>query len=468
MDVMNQSGYEWIKEDIERSRSCDSRARKSAIQKLLPAIRNRNTGAPPVVCGRAAVVMRAIAEDYSDFAPVITIRLRAAGYKLLSAVARRRPSAITIRRLMSDHRIWTLAAVFVITLILFAAPADPASQPVVRTSGTYTAATENMPGTAEIPMRSEELSYDATIYEYLRDEATPLADWKTAVELSAKDRVYPAAITGHSTDAQYPRTINNDTPNAENSASILSYALDRVPEEAPIKAIAQTLKALELSPAGLSGDHEGSEGSDTLTTVEEAFIIEPDDVYTFEYPETTAVLSSATHDADHSAQTMFVDEESDYAGMNGTVGVEITEADPLTASTGAYIWPTAGHLTSLYGRRITSVGSSMHKGIDICGSYGQSIYAADGGEIIVSGWSNSYGYVVQIMHDNGDVTLYCHCRALLVSVGERVSQGQEIALMGNTGLATGTHLHFEIIIGGENVDPLPHLPQNMEEWGVWC
>ena len=127
-------------------------------------------------------------------------------------------------------------------------------------------------------------------------------------------------------------------------------------------------------------------------------------------------------------------------------------------SAASYIWPAQGELTSRFGYRTGSVGSSNHKGIDIGGSHGQPIFAADDGEVIVSGWSNSYGYVVQIRHANGHITLYCHCSSLIAGVGDTVLQGQEIARMGATGLASGTHLHFEIIIDGVNVDPLLYLP----------
>jgi murein DD-endopeptidase MepM/ murein hydrolase activator NlpD len=140
----------------------------------------------------------------------------------------------------------------------------------------------------------------------------------------------------------------------------------------------------------------------------------------------------------------------------GNVGEVIP--NPSSESTGSYIWPANGNLSSRFGRRTTTVGSRNHKGIDITGRSGDPIFAADGGEVIVSGWSVSWGNVIRILHDNGDVTLYSHCSALLVKVGDRVSQGQQIARMGRTGVASGVHLHFELIVDGVNVDPLPHLP----------
>jgi len=130
-----------------------------------------------------------------------------------------------------------------------------------------------------------------------------------------------------------------------------------------------------------------------------------------------------------------------------------------TASTGTFMWPTEGRLSSLFGPRVTNVGSSNHRGIDINSRHGSPIFAADGGEVIASGWANAFGLMIKIRHDNGMVTLYAHCSELLVDVGDRVSQGQVIARMGRTGVASGVHLHFEVIVDGVQVDPLLHLPR---------
>lgn len=131
---------------------------------------------------------------------------------------------------------------------------------------------------------------------------------------------------------------------------------------------------------------------------------------------------------------------------------------PPTASYNEYIWPTDGIITSDFGYRSVAVGSSNHQGIDIAGSHGQSIVAADGGEVIYADWQNGYGNVIKLQHDNGDVTFYAHCTELVAGVGERVARGQEIALMGSTGVSSGTHCHFEIRIDGTPVDPMIYLP----------
>lgn len=131
-------------------------------------------------------------------------------------------------------------------------------------------------------------------------------------------------------------------------------------------------------------------------------------------------------------------------------------------STGSYIWPCDGYISSRFGARRTSVGSSNHAGIDIAGHYGDKIWAADGGEVIFADEYSGYGLLIQIRHDNGDVTYYAHCSALLAEVGDIVKQGQVIAEMGSTGVASGVHCHFELRPGGgKPVDAAPYLPEGV-------
>lgn len=134
-----------------------------------------------------------------------------------------------------------------------------------------------------------------------------------------------------------------------------------------------------------------------------------------------------------------------------------TAPRPTTASSGKYIWPSEGIITSGFGPR-TGFGSSNHQGIDIAGSYGQDIVAADGGEVILADWYYGYGLMVQIKHDNGDITYYGHCSELLVKKGDKVYQGQVIAQMGSTGESSGVHCHFEIRVNNTPVNPVNYLP----------
>ncbi|MBR0063735.1 MAG: peptidoglycan DD-metalloendopeptidase family protein [Oscillospiraceae bacterium] len=129
-------------------------------------------------------------------------------------------------------------------------------------------------------------------------------------------------------------------------------------------------------------------------------------------------------------------------------------------SRGYYIWPVEGVITSYFGTRSVSVGSSNHRGIDIGVPKGTAIAAADSGDVIFAGWASGYGNFVKIRHDNGDITCYGHLSKISVSEGDRVIQGDKIGEAGSTGVSTGSHLHFEIREGGVTaVNPLNILPE---------
>ena len=141
---------------------------------------------------------------------------------------------------------------------------------------------------------------------------------------------------------------------------------------------------------------------------------------------------------------------------------EGTMTKPVTASKDKYIWPIKDHfgISDGYGGREVFGSYSFHYAIDLAANGGTPIYAADGGVITTADYSSSYGYYVIIKHDNGQETLYAHMQSEpLVSVGERVYQGQQIGNVGMTGYATGYHLHFEIRINGERVNPINYLPE---------
>ncbi len=134
-----------------------------------------------------------------------------------------------------------------------------------------------------------------------------------------------------------------------------------------------------------------------------------------------------------------------------------TAVPPKDASTGTYIYPVYGSISSYFGNRILFGQPDYHTGIDIPAPYGTNIKAADGGAVIYSGWKSGYGNIVIIRHDNGDETYYAHNSQNYVSVGERVYQGQTIAAIGSTGISTGNHVHFEIRVDGVIRNPLNYL-----------
>ena len=134
-----------------------------------------------------------------------------------------------------------------------------------------------------------------------------------------------------------------------------------------------------------------------------------------------------------------------------------TNDKPKTASSGSYAVPIkSAYVINSNGRFGTRWGRK-HEGLDFSCPTGTLIYAADGGIVIKSGVSGGYGNCVVIKHDNGQETLYGHCSKLNVSVGENVYKGQVIAAVGNTGRSTGAHLHFEIHVGGQAVDPWNYI-----------
>lgn len=132
-------------------------------------------------------------------------------------------------------------------------------------------------------------------------------------------------------------------------------------------------------------------------------------------------------------------------------------------STGQFIWPINGHITSGFGYRFHPIHrrTILHTGLDIGGPNGGAVHAADGGQVIFAGWKGGYGKAVMINHGNRNghnlVTLYGHMSRLAVSTGQAVSKGQTVGYEGSTGYSTGPHLHFEVRRDGAPVNPSNYL-----------
>ncbi len=137
----------------------------------------------------------------------------------------------------------------------------------------------------------------------------------------------------------------------------------------------------------------------------------------------------------------------------------LTEEEKRTASTGTYIYPSDGQLSSGYSWRTLGGYNEFHKGIDLRSDQGLVLIASDGGIVIQAhDRGDGYGKCILIEHDDGMITRYAHCSEIHVEVGQRVAQGEYIADMGNTGQATGVHIHFEMITkDGSTVNPLNYL-----------
>ena len=213
----------------------------------------------------------------------------------------------------------------------------------------------------------------------------------------------------------------------------------------------------------------------TMTVVQQERYVQDlqyDIVYTDDssmYQGDTKITSAGSYGkADVVASVTYVNGEE----VERTVLSSVTLREPVTEQqlrgtkerpswypTGTFRWPCTGRITSTFGGRRSpgGIGSTNHKGIDIANSKGTPIYAADGGTVTYAGWMSGYGYLVRIDHHNGYVTYYGHNSSLLVSSGQHVYKGQQIAKMGSTGNSTGNHCHFEVRLNGVPKNPLNYI-----------
>ena len=161
------------------------------------------------------------------------------------------------------------------------------------------------------------------------------------------------------------------------------------------------------------------------------------------------------------AEDEFIGEATALEASSAAIEAQIKAADsglppgesPTSPAEAGLIWPVAGPITSPFGMR----WGKLHQGIDIGVPMGTPIHAAASGQVIYAGWMTGYGNLTVIDHGGGIATAYAHQSKLEVSVGDEVTQGQEIGLVGSTGHSTGPHLHFEVRVNGVPVDPLAYL-----------
>jgi murein DD-endopeptidase MepM/ murein hydrolase activator NlpD len=145
--------------------------------------------------------------------------------------------------------------------------------------------------------------------------------------------------------------------------------------------------------------------------------------------------------------------------VSAALGVQIraaqagTNGPTATPSSAGLIWPVSGPITSPFGWR----WGGLHPGIDIGVPTGTPIHAAAAGKVIYCGWEQGYGNFVVLDNGGNLATAYAHQSAIAVACGQDVSQGQVIGYVGCTGNCTGPHLHFEVRINGNPVDPLGYL-----------
>jgi murein DD-endopeptidase MepM/ murein hydrolase activator NlpD len=228
-----------------------------------------------------------------------------------------------------------------------------------------------------------------------------------------------------------------EASNAENAAAVAeaeAEAAEAAAEEA--LAAAETrfaeAEAAKVAVQELVGQHEAA-----LEVAEDA-----KDQAQSEYDELEAEserLADALRQAD--------DDDSGGGSSSGGGG-------------GDFVVPVDGWKSSDYGwRRHPIYGTNrFHGGTDFAAGTGATIHAADSGKVVYAGWNSGYGQLTCISHGGGVTTCYAHQSSIRVAYGEHVDRDEDIGAVGSTGASTGPHLHFEVRVHGERVNPLGYLP----------
>ncbi len=153
--------------------------------------------------------------------------------------------------------------------------------------------------------------------------------------------------------------------------------------------------------------------------------------------------------------------EGQTAAINDSVALlsSLVENGSTDAGTPPWDWPVAGPISSEFGERSSPWGGGyeFHPGLDIRALQGTPVAAAGNGTVVYAGRLRGYGNMVVLDHGFGLKTVYAHLSAIYADVGRQVQTGEVIAAVGQTGRATGPHLHYEVRVGAQPVDPLCYL-----------
>lgn len=214
---------------------------------------------------------------------------------------------------------------------------------------------------------------------------------------------------------------------------------------------------MELTIPPVDGVYHEWEDGDTFESVAEEFYAAADDIIAFPgnnvdltdpkiKPGTTVMIPGGSRDLRQWEQDLATNGRGANTGTGGDNATNACGGGPVASGFG---WPGGSHVISGNGY------GPGHLGIDIQANEGDPVYAAGSGVVTMaqSGWNYGYGNVVQIDHGNGYVTVYAHLSYISVGMCTSVGQGAVIAAAGNTGNSFGAHLHFEVRIGGSNVNP---------------
>ena len=236
--------------------------------------------------------------------------------------------------------------------------------------------------------------------------------------------------------------------------------------------------------AAMKETRENIKAEKTEMEAKEAQLGEQQDELQGKLDETTKLMNESAADQ-RELERLYAAEEAAGKAIVAEINRLMAESDVVPSAEG-FIWPvtTSKMISSPQGNRVSpgnGIGSSNHKGVDICNvSYSSKIYATKSGKVLIAsmpysdkdGGKSGYGNYVVIDHGGGMSTLYAHMSIVKVSVGQYVSQGDVIGVTGNTGASTGPHLHYEVhsttMVNGRAVtvyeNPLNYLPGYIAAW----
>ncbi len=176
---------------------------------------------------------------------------------------------------------------------------------------------------------------------------------------------------------------------------------------------------------------------------------------------TTPNVTQESTEGTTPAPTQESTEETTTPSTEGNGGSVSKPEEPEKPSAVTFQWPipASSRITSPFGKREPPLPgmSDFHKGVDVGAKTGTKIYAAAAGTVVISQYNYSAGNYIMISHGNGVYTVYMHCSKLLVEVGDKVQQGDNIGLVGSTGYSTAPHLHFGVRVDGEYKNPLNYV-----------
>ena len=277
----------------------------------------------------------------------------------------------------------------------------------------------------------------------------------------------------------------------------LETAIDQVTKDQETKQIYEVVSGDTLSEIAIKSNNTVEkiiEMNENLEDENSTIRIGDEIVVTVPEPELSVIRQEESYyEESYNAEIIYVDNDEWYTTQEQTlqepssgfhkvvavvtyrndteIGRELLKEEvvmdpvPKIVEKGTKIPPTyikplsGGRLSSGFGSRTapTRGASSYHKGVDWSTPVGTAIVASSAGTVAKAGWGSGYGYVVYINHADGRQTRYGHLSKVLVKAGQYVAQGEKIALSGNTGVSTGPHIHFEILVNGSQVNPIKYL-----------